>query len=102
VDFCRVRVYSKSAPEGVLATLFMTYTPSLGIRADQPVHFRLWPQGKNAESIRIDFGDGSAVADYAPYSEVIHRFKKPGIHIVTASAISDGLPVTQKRKVVVE
>jgi hypothetical protein len=102
VDFATVRVYSKETPEGVMPTLFLTYTPSSGVRVDQPVCFRLWPQGREIGPIRIDFGDGGVIERYEPYSAVNHSFKKPGIHVVSAMASAGGLPVTQKAKVVVE
>ena len=102
VDFVTVRVYSKEKPEGVMPTLFMTYAPSGGARVDQPIAFRLWPQGRELDSIRIDFGDGRIVERYAPYSTVTHRFKAPGIHAVTASASAGGLPVMQRVKVIVD
>jgi hypothetical protein len=102
VDFCKVKVYSRSAPEGVVPTLFVTYKPSRDVRVDQPVYFRIWPQGLGAEDIRIDFGDGTMIEDYRPYSSVFHAFKRPGIHIVTVTGKAGGLPVTQKTKVIVE
>jgi len=102
VDFATVRVYSKEKPEGVMPTLFVTYAPSREVRVDQPVSFRIWPQGRDLSAIRIDLGDGRVVEGYAPYTTLIHRFKTPGIHIVTVTASADGLPVTQQVKVVVQ
>ncbi len=102
VDLCRVRVYSRAAPEDVVGTLFVTYIPSAPVYIDQPVSFRIWPQGSDAENIRIDFGDGTLVRDYRPYSALTHKFQNPGLHIVTVSATAAGLPVTQKVKVVVQ
>ena len=102
VDFVTVRVFSRSAPESCIPTIFATFTPAADIRPGQPVNFRLWPQGAEAESIRIDFGDGAVLADYVPYSAVTHIFKESGIHVVTISGLSAGLRVTQKLKVIVE
>jgi len=102
VDFATVRVYSKDKPEGVMPTLFLTYAPSGRVGVDQPVSFRLWPQGRSVDAIRIDFGDGRVVEQYEPFSTLSHRFKTPGIHIVTATGSAGGLPVTQQAKVVVE
>ena len=102
VDFCTVRVYSPSAPEDAVGTLFVTYIPSAQVHVDRPVNFRIWPQGMGAESIQVDFGDGTILRDYRPYSAITHKFKKSGIHIVTVSGRAGGLPVTQKVKVVVE
>ena len=102
VDFATVRVYSKEKPEGVMPTLFVTYAPSRDIRVDQPVSFRIWPQGRDLSAIRIDLGDGRVIERYEPYSTLIHRFKTPGIYIVTATGAAGSLPVTQKVKVVVQ
>lgn len=102
VDFCKVKAFTKDKVEDVMPILYMTYAPSRGIRTGRPVYFRGWPHGEEADSIRLDFGDGGIVEDYEPYSEVPHSFDKPGIHVVTATATAAGLPVTQKLKVVVE
>jgi murein DD-endopeptidase MepM/ murein hydrolase activator NlpD len=102
VDFCTVRVYSQSAPQDVIGTLFVTYIPSGQVHVDQPVNFRIWPQGREAESVQVDFGDGTIIRDYRPYSAITHEFENSGIYIVTVSGRAGGLPVTQKVKVVVE
>jgi len=102
VDFSTVRVYSKEKPEGVMPTLFVTYTPSGAVCVDQPVWFRIWPQGRDVGAIRIDLGDGRVVERYEPYTTLSHRFKTPGIHVVTATTSAGGLPVTQQVKVVVQ
>jgi len=102
VDFATVRVYSKEKPEGVVPTLFVTYAPSRDIRVDQPISFRIWPQGRQLGPIRIDLGDRRVVERYEPYTTFVHRFKTPGIHVVTATASAGSLPVTQRVKVVVQ
>lgn len=102
VDFCKIKVYSRSAPEDVIPTLFMTYTPSREVHVDQPVSFRLWPQGMGVEGIRLDFGDGRVVEGYRAYLAVAHAFKVPGIYVVTATGAAGQLPVTQKVKVLVQ
>ena len=81
---------------------YFRYVRSLTQVLYQPIAFRLWPQGRELDSIRIDFGDGRIVERYAPYSTVTHRFKAPGIHAVTASASAGGLPVMQRVKVIVD
>jgi hypothetical protein len=102
VDFCKVKVYSKDKVEDVMPILFLTYSPSRELRAGQTVYFRGWPQGEDAGDIRLDFGDGRVIENYAPYSEVSHSFRSPGIHIVTAATSAAGVSVTQKVKVIVE
>jgi murein DD-endopeptidase MepM/ murein hydrolase activator NlpD len=102
VDFCKVKVFSRSAPEDVIPTLFVTYYPSAQVCVDEPVNFRVWPQGTEVGHIQIDFGDATFVQDYRPYSAITHIFKKTGIHIVTITGRAGRLPVTQKVKVIVQ
>lgn len=101
VDFCQVKVFSKASPEKAMPHIFMTYTPTEGVRPDQPVTLRCWFQGAGDEAFALDFGDGTRVADCRSYAEVPHRFKTPGLHVVTARCEADGKPITQKVKVVV-
>ena len=98
VGFCRIKVFSRSVTEGVIPTLFVTHTPADGLRVNEPVNFRVWPQGMPLESIAIDFGDGTVVADYRPYSAITHTFATPGLHVVTAIGKAGALPVTQRIK----
>jgi hypothetical protein len=102
VDFCKVKVYTKDEVEDVMPIIYLTQTPTRDVRKGQPVFFRAWPHGEQMEGIRLDFGDGTVVKDYEPYSEVKHGFEKPGIHVVTATAAWKGRPVTQKIKVIVQ
>jgi hypothetical protein len=101
VGFCTVRVFSRSAPEASIPTLFATFVPAADCRAGQPIHFRIWPQGREVESIQVDFGDRTVLRDYVPYSAVTHIFREPGIHVVTVRGASGGIPVMQKLEVVV-
>jgi murein DD-endopeptidase MepM/ murein hydrolase activator NlpD len=101
VDFCRVRVFSRSKPEDVVPTLFVTCKPSEEAGVNEPVNFRLWPQGRDVEDIWIDFADGTKIENYRPYSAVTHKFTAPGIHVVTVTGKAGALPVTQKVKVIV-
>jgi len=102
VDFCRIKVFTASAPEDRIPTIFMTYHPTNEILINQPIFFRFWLQAKNDEPFRVDFGDGTVIDDYTSYTEVTHRFEKVGIHIITAETNIDGMPVTQKQKVIVK
>jgi murein DD-endopeptidase MepM/ murein hydrolase activator NlpD len=101
VDFCKVKVFTRSAPELAIPTIFMTYIPTEGIAVNQPVSFRFWLQTGNDETMTVGFGDGTVVNQYASYSELTHGFKTPGIHIVAARATVAGDPITQKLKVLV-
>jgi murein DD-endopeptidase MepM/ murein hydrolase activator NlpD len=102
VDFCKVKVFSRSAPEGVIPTLFITYYPSAQVYVDDPVNFRLWPQGMEVENIRIEFDDGTIIRNCRAYSAVTHKFKTLGIHIATVTGTAGKLPVMQKVKIVVQ
>jgi hypothetical protein len=102
VDFCKVKVYSRDKLEPVMPIIFLTCSPTRDVRAGMPVFFRGWPHGEeDIGPIRIDFGDGTAVEKYEPYSEVRHAFERPGLHFVTASASPGGRSVTGKVKVLV-
>jgi hypothetical protein len=102
LDVCRVRVYSAAQPEDILTTLFFSVSPSLGLHPVEAVRFRGWPQGGEAGPIRLDFGDGTVLEDYRPFSDVEHKYAAPGIYIFTASTEKDGRPAMTKLKVVVE
>jgi murein DD-endopeptidase MepM/ murein hydrolase activator NlpD len=104
VDFCQVKVFSKSNPESAMPHIFMTYTPSEDVQVGQPIRFKFWFQGKNKFDgpITVDFDDGTQTADYRSYKEFTHGFKTPGIHIVTAQCDFEGKPVTAKAKVIVQ
>lgn len=101
-DSCTVRVYTRAAPEDLVGTLFVTYIPSAGVDVNEPVSFRIWPQGAKAENIAVDFGDGTIVRDYRPYSAITHTFRTSGPQIVAVSGVAGGLPVTRKVKVLVQ
>ncbi|MBZ5670572.1 MAG: hypothetical protein LAO04_12680 [Acidobacteriia bacterium] len=81
--------------------VYMSYTLTQDIRPEQPARFRFWFQGKGGSGTRVDFGDGTRLADYQENSEVPHSFKKPGIHIVTNEGEAGGRRVIRKLKVVV-
>jgi hypothetical protein len=102
VDFCKVKVYPSSGELKGIPTIFMSYAPTVGINIGESVQYRIWLQGADKNiPIKIDFGDGTVINDYESFSEIQHKFKTVGIHIVTAEAEVNGLPITQKQKVVV-
>jgi hypothetical protein len=101
VDLCKVKVFTKHAPEESIPTIFMTHSPTHNVAVGQPVFLRLWMQAREPRPFRVDFGDGTVIDRYVSYSEVTHAFRSPGIHVVTAHAIVDGKPITQRQKVVV-
>ena len=102
IDFCKVKVYPSGGQLGGIPTIFMTYTPTMDIMPDQAVQFRMWIQGASRQTpIEVDFGDGTVISDYKSFSSIQHRFKTPGIHIITAEAMVGDLPITQKQKLLV-
>jgi hypothetical protein len=101
VDFCKVKVFTRHAPEESIPTIFMTHNPTNNVAVGQPVFFRLWMQAREPSPFRVDFGDGTVIDRYVSYSEVTHAFRSLGIHVVTAHAIVEGKPITQRQKVVV-
>jgi hypothetical protein len=102
VDFCRVKVFTKDAIEKNMPTIFMTHNPTLKLAVGQPVSFRMWLQAREPRPIQVDFGDGTVIQDYVSYTEIKHRFRTAGIHIVRASTTIAGKPITQCRKVIVQ
>jgi hypothetical protein len=102
VDFCQIKVFSKSSRERNMPHIFMTYTPTEGILPNTPITVRLWFQGRGGGPISLDFDDGTRIADCKPYAELRHRFDKPGVHILTAQCEAAGNPITAKLKVIVD
>ena len=101
VDFCKVKVYPSSGELKPIPIILMSYTPTVDIVVGEPVKFKIWLQRADENIlIKLDFGDG-IVIEYSSFSEIQHIFKTPGIHIVTAEALVDNLPITQKQKVIV-
>lgn len=101
VDFCQIKVFSRDNPEKAIPHIFMTQTPTQNIQCNQTVTFRFWFQGQKPSPIRVDFSDGTQVANYQSYSELPHAFTSPGIHIVTARCQLQAMPITQTLKVIV-
>ena len=101
VDFCRVKVFTDGAPEPLIPAVFMTSTPTLDVRVDEPVRFRMWLHGAEEQPFELDFGDGEVVADYASFDVLEHAFRTAGIHTVTARTTVNCMSIAQKQKVVV-
>jgi hypothetical protein len=101
VDFCPVKVFSRPDPEKAMGHIFMTYTPTQDLRPDQPVTLRFWFQGSGDRPLQVDFGDGTPPEEFESYVERQHRFRTPGIHVVTAQCEAEGKPIMQKLKIVV-
>jgi murein DD-endopeptidase MepM/ murein hydrolase activator NlpD len=102
IDFCKVKVFTRDAPQKSIPTIFMTHSPTQNIVVGQPVRFRFWLQARKAMPMQVDFGDGSVIEKYESYSEVSHEFRSSGIQIVTACATIEGMRITQHQKLVVQ
>lgn len=101
VDFCRVKVFPARGRTDGIPTLFLTHRPTMGIAPGREVTVRGWVQAEQDAPMLLDFGDGSPPVNYRSYDEVIHRFEKPGLYVVTATATAGGLPVMAKQKILV-
>jgi hypothetical protein len=101
VDFCKIRVFSADVSAPAIPALFVTCFPTRDVAVNGPVRFRIWPQGGEVRTVRVDFGDGARIDDYLPDVEVEHAFSREGIHVVTASASFNGIRVTRQIEVIV-
>lgn len=105
-DFTVVIVYDRAHPERHVNTIHPNYAPSHGIRAGDPVTFKVRsfiPQGSRDGKETWDFGDGSPKVEVqsdgnaeklAPngYAETVHRYAKAGDYIARVERISpDGV-----------
>jgi len=101
IDFHRIKVFSLGRPEPWLPAIFITSTPTQSLCAGESVRFRLWLHGAEQAPLRLDFGDGRVIPAYASFSVVEHAFRRPGLHIVTATAEVNGIQTCTKHKVIV-
>ena len=92
-DFAVVQVLDPKQPDNPPPTIHASYAPTLGIRAGDPVTFKVRTFRADAGNETWDFGDGSPpvvvhsdgnAQPHAPggYAETVHRFAKPGHYIV--------------------
>lgn len=101
VDFCQMKVFSKSNPEPNMPHILMSYTPTENLRAKSPVSIRLWMQGTNGGPIELEFDDGTRIYDCGHVTELQHSFDLAGVHVLTARCQAAGNPITAKIKIVV-
>lgn len=93
-DFAVVQVIDKADPKQLPPTIHAAYAPTMGIRAGDPVTFKVRSFRATAAGREVwDFGDGSPVVEVKSdgnakplaedgYATTIHVFKKPGDYIV--------------------
>jgi murein DD-endopeptidase MepM/ murein hydrolase activator NlpD len=111
-DFTTVNVADLKTPDRLPPTIHAAFSPTMGIRAGDPVTFkvRTFRAGPGKET--WDFGDGSAPALSSSnpegvhaedgYAVVIHRFAKSGRYIVRVTRSNEVGPATTHVEVVVE
>jgi hypothetical protein len=93
-DFQVVQILDKADPKALPPTIHPNYAPTLGIKAGDPVTFKVrsyrttdgeesWDFGDGTPAVKVK-SDGNAVR-LAPdgYAETVHRFEKPGVYIVS-------------------
>ncbi len=93
-DFTVVNVMSRENPDQMRLSIHPVYSPTFGIRAGDPVTFKVRTFGTtNTGSETWNFGDGSPLVQVRSdgnakklakdgYAITTHRFKKPGQYVV--------------------
>ena len=92
-DFAMVQVIDKDRKEKFPPTIHASYAPTFGIRAGDPVMFKvrtfradtgneLWDFGDGSEPVRVRSDGNSKPHDAKGYAETVHRFAKPGHYVV--------------------
>jgi hypothetical protein len=92
-DFAVVQVLDKSQPERLPPTIHPAYSPTFGIKAGDPVTFKVrsfrskegsetWDFGDGSEPVTVK-SDGNAVKHAKDgYAVTVHRYAKPGHYVV--------------------
>jgi murein DD-endopeptidase MepM/ murein hydrolase activator NlpD len=92
-DFAAVQVLDKAHPEKLPPTIHAAYAPTRGVRAGDPLTFKVRTFRTQAGRETWDFGDGSPRVEVrsdgnakplAPdgYAATVHRYAKPGHYVV--------------------
>jgi murein DD-endopeptidase MepM/ murein hydrolase activator NlpD len=92
-DFAIVQVLDRKAPDLVPPSIHAAYSPTLGLRPDDLVTFKVRTFGTTEGKESWDFGDGSPIVEVQSdgnvrphaadgYASVGHRFVKPGHYLV--------------------
>ena len=100
-DIATVNVFDPDDPEVIPPTIHVAYSPTFGIRAGDPVTFKVrvfrsprggetWNFGDNSPPVVTTSkpaGANVSVHDPGGYAVVVHRFAKPGDYLVRAEHI---------------
>jgi hypothetical protein len=92
-DFAVVNVIDKSHPDWLPPSIHAVYSPTFGIKADDPVTFLVRTFGTFEGKEIWDFGDGSPKVEVRSdgnankhakdgYAKTVHHYKKPGHYVV--------------------
>ena len=113
-DFAIVQVLDRSDPEMVPPTIHAAYAPTLGVKAGDPVTFKVRTFRTTEGHETWDFGDGTPAVEVQSdgnvnahakdgYAVTTHRFAKPGHYLVGVSRPDQrGAAATARLHVVVE
>jgi hypothetical protein len=113
-DFAVVQVIDPKQPDNPPPTIHASYAPTFGLRAGDPVTFKVRTFRTDAGNETWDFGDGSQPVNVHSdgnaqprgpdgYAETVHRFASPGHFIVRVEGTGhDGMKATAHLQVRVE
>jgi murein DD-endopeptidase MepM/ murein hydrolase activator NlpD len=93
-DFAMVHVIDPAQPDKIPPTLHASYAPTMGIKAGDPVTFKVRSFRTTHGNENWDFGDGSPTVAVKSdgnvkqlakdgYAVTTHRFARPGTYLVT-------------------
>jgi murein DD-endopeptidase MepM/ murein hydrolase activator NlpD len=92
-DFAVVNVLDKDKPKEPIPSIHAVYSPTFGIKPNDPVTFLVRTFGTTHGKETWDFGDGSPTVTVQSdgnvvklakdgYARTVHRFEKPGHYVV--------------------
>jgi hypothetical protein len=98
-DFMAVQVIDRAHPDQPPPTIHATYAPTFGIRAGDPVDFKVRTFRDKEGGETWDFGDGTAAVKVQSdanansraatgYAETLHVYKQPGHYLVSVEHVS--------------
>ena len=100
-DFAVVQVIDKDQKEKYPPTIHASYAPTFDIHAGDPVTFKVrtfradvgnetWTFGDGSEPVKVRSDGNVKPHDPKGYAETIHRFAKPGHHVVRVESVGHG------------
>jgi murein DD-endopeptidase MepM/ murein hydrolase activator NlpD len=100
-DFAVVQVIDRAQKEKFPPTIHAAYAPTFGVRAGDPVTFKVRTFRAEVGNETWDFGDGTAKVlvrsdgnarphDPRGYAETVHRFARAGLYVVRVEGTGHG------------